>query len=59
MDELTIGWMNETGFYAMPFNAAYCRTDPLGYLDALRKGEDMWDLHVTDSAGRDVTQQYL
>lgn len=59
MGELIIRWMNRNGFYAQSFNAAYFRTDPLGYLDALRKGEDMWDLHVTDSAGHDVTQQYL
>lgn len=59
MNALTLKWMNGNGFYAVPFNAAYFRTDPLVYLDALRKGQDMEDLHVVDGAGRDVTQQYL
>lgn len=59
MQALTINWLNRDGIGSVPFNAEYFRTDPLGYLDALRKGGDMEDLHVLDADGNDVTQRYL
>lgn len=58
-DSLTVRWMNEDGFGSAPFNADYFVTDPWGYLDAIRKGKDMEDLHIVNAAGDDVTQQYL
>jgi len=56
---LEIRWMNANGAYAAPFNSEYFQVDPLGYLDALRKGRAMEDLHVVDAAGRDVTSLHL
>jgi len=56
---LKIQWMNGNGFYSVPFNSVRYTIDPLGYLDMLRDGEDMEDLHVIDGAGQDVSLTYL
>jgi hypothetical protein len=59
IEALAITWMNKDGVYSEPFRADYFRVDPLGYLDALRKGGRMEDVHVTDGAGRDVTSAHF
>lgn len=56
---MTITWFNEHGVTSVPFNRRMYLIDPLGYLDSIRKGGDMWDPQVTDASGRDVTMEVM